>query len=309
VRDAKAEAYERLAGRYEARVLEPSPPAVTEGPWYADDPVARGRTHGGREIVSPVGTGDLRWDDLARENPSLGAWCSERWLGAWRTLHPAPASLEATRRSLHRVAEHVLKPARERANGKIGLRYTVHGFGTPFFGQDRQVRVEGVELVDDSPAGESRAELTTLGAAAAHVEVPLAIEDEPLEVDPAAAAFLADWYGFAFSVLEELRAEAETGADPSRVQLWPEHFDVSVELGDEAAGRRAGYGCSPGDEEHPEPYLYVRAWDESAASGTGWNATTFPGAELAYADVLAAPDQRAAALDFLRDRRGALGGG
>jgi hypothetical protein len=138
--------------------------------------------------------------------------------------------------------------------------------------------------------------------------VPAAVEDEPLEVDPAAAAFVANWYGFATSVLEELRAEAGAGSDPSRVQLWPEHFDVSVELGDEAAGRRAGYGCSPGDDEHPEPYVYVRAWDESAASGAGWNATTFTGAELPYADLLAAPDQRAAALDFLRDRRGALGG-
>ncbi|MDQ6916172.1 MAG: hypothetical protein M3155_10245 [Actinomycetota bacterium] len=306
MRDARAEAYERLAGRYEARVLEPSPPAVADPPWFADDPVARGQSHGGREVVSPVGTGDLRWDDLARENPSLGAWCAERWLGAWRRLEPAPSTLAVTRVALHRVAEHVLKPARERADGKIGLRYTLHGFGTPFFGQDRQVRVEGVDLVDDSPAGERRAPLSTLGAAAAHVDVPLTVEDGPLEIDPAAAAFLAAWYGFATSALEELRAEAEPELDPSRVQLWPEHFDVSVELGAEAAGRRANFGASPGDDEHPEPYVYVGPWDASAASGEGWNATAFPGAELAYAELLGAPDQRAAALEFLRDRLRAL---
>ena len=33
------EANQRLSGRYDARVLEPSPPAVSEGPWFADDPV------------------------------------------------------------------------------------------------------------------------------------------------------------------------------------------------------------------------------------------------------------------------------
>src|SRR5205823_3461249 len=84
---------------------------------------------------------------------SLADWCADRWLGAWRRLGPAPPSLAAVREALHRVAEDVMKPARERANGKFGLRYTHGGFGTPFFGEDEQVRVEGVELVFDAPAG------------------------------------------------------------------------------------------------------------------------------------------------------------
>jgi hypothetical protein len=33
----RREAYERLGGRFEVRVLEPSPPAVSEAPWCADD--------------------------------------------------------------------------------------------------------------------------------------------------------------------------------------------------------------------------------------------------------------------------------
>jgi hypothetical protein len=288
MRNPQAEAYDRVAHRYEARVLEPSPPAVEEPPWFADDPVARGELRAGRPVVSPVSTGDYLWDDLARDNPSLGDWCADRWLGAWRRLEPAPPDLAATRESLHRIAEDVMKPARERANGKFGLRYTHGGFGTPFFGEDEQVRVEGTELVFDSPGGERRQ----------------AIDD----VDPAAVRCVADWYGFAASVLEQLRAEAPAELEPSRVQLWPEHFDMAVELGPESAGRRAGYGCSPGDEGHPEPYVYVVPWEASAATGEGWNAGGFAGAELAYGELLGAEDQRACALDFLRGRLGSLTG-
>ena len=89
------------------------------------------------------------------------------------------------------------------------------------------------------------------------------------------------------------------------MQLWPEHFDVSVELGTEADGRRAGYGASPGDGEHPEPYMYVTPWSQPAA-GELWNATVFRGADLPLAELLDADDQRAAALDFLGTRLDAL---
>ena len=102
-------------------------------------------------------------------------------------------------------------------------------------------------------------------------------------------------------MLEELRAGADAELDPSRVQLWPEHFDMAVELGSESAGRRAGYGCSPGDDEHPEPYIYVAPW-EAPPEGELWNATAFRGAELSYDELLAADDQRGHALDFFRTR-------
>jgi hypothetical protein len=91
------------------------------------------------------------------------------------------------------------------------------------------------------------------------------------------------------------------------VQLWPEHFDLAMVLGDVSAGARASYGLSPGDEQHPEPYVYVGPWVEPEP-GELWQATGFTGAELAYADLAAAADQRAAALEFLRTRAAALAG-
>src|SRR4051794_3602051 len=91
MRDPRQEAFDRLGGRYEVRVLEPSPPAVDEAPWFADDPTARGDVPKGRRLVSPVGTGDVLWNDLAGDDHELAAWCAERWLGAYRRLEPVPA--------------------------------------------------------------------------------------------------------------------------------------------------------------------------------------------------------------------------
>lgn len=285
-RNARAKAAARLAGRYEARVLEPSPPAVDAPPWFADDPVARGDVPPGREVVSPVATGEVRWSDVARENDDLTAWCEERWLGPHRRLAPMPAGFEATRLALHQLAEGEVSPARQKVNGKIGLRYTLRGFGTPFFGDDEQVRVEGTELVTARGDAEER---------------------RTLDVDAAGAAFLADWYGWAAWVLEELRATT-AGEEPSRVQLWPEHFDMSVDVGGGAG--RATVGASPGDETHPEPYVYVLPLAPAIElTGELWQATGFTGAELHYAELLDAPDQAAAALAFARARLAALGDG
>jgi hypothetical protein len=211
---------------------------------------------------------------------------------------------------LHRLAERVIAPVRQRANGKIGLRWMLGGFGTPFFGADAQVRVEGRELVVVVGDEERRVPLTTIRDAADAIGFDLSGADEehaaaPLEIDPVAALFIADWYGFVTSVLEQLRAEARPESEPSRVQIWPEHFDAAVEIGNEQAGQRAAVGGSPGDETHPEPYLYVAPWT-ARPDGELWQARDFPGAELGYADLLAAPDQRALALEFFRVRLAAL---
>jgi hypothetical protein len=282
----RAEAEDKLGGDYEARVLEPSPPAVTEPP-YADDPVDPGEVPEGRRLVSPVhNRGDLTWDEIARQDPDIAPWCAERWLGAWKRLEPLPASFADTRVALHKVAEAVVSPARKPDN-EIALRYTRGGFGTPFFSQDGadcQVRVEHGELVRQRGAEEER---------------------EPLpDTDTAAASALGDFYGFACSVLEQLRADEGDG-DPSIVQLWPEHFDLAIELGDERAGQRANFGASPGDDDHQEPYLYVGPWS-GEVSGELWNARGFEGAELTYSDLITAEDQRRTALEFMRERYLAL---
>jgi hypothetical protein len=283
----RAEAEDVLGGDYEARVLEPSPPAVTDPP-YTDDPVEPGEVPEGRDLVSPVqNRGDLTWDEIASQEPDLAPWCAERWLGAWKRLEPLPAGFAETRELLHQVAEAVVAPARKPDN-EISLRYTHGGFGTPFFEQDGldcQVRVQHGELIRQRGMEEST--------------VPL-----PREVDTAAASALGDFYGFGCSVLEQLRADEVDGL-PSKVVLWPEHFDIALELGPESAGRRATIGASPGDENHPEPYLYVSPWT-AEISGELWNATGFRGAELGYSELLAAEDQRRTALDFMRERYRAL---
>jgi hypothetical protein len=284
----RAEAEDKLGGDYEARVLEPSPPAVTDPP-YADDPVDPGEVPEGRELVSPVhNRGDHTWDEIAAQDPEIAAWCAERWLGAWKRLEPLPATFAETRIALHKVAEAVVAPARKPEN-EISLRYTRGGFGTPFFeegGADCQVRIEGAELIRQRGTEESR-------------------EPLPAEVDEAASRALGDLYGFACSVLEQLRAD-ESEADSTIVRIWPEHFDIAVELGD--GETRANFGASPGDENHDEPYLYVGPFDTGLASGELWNATGFPGAELGYSELLAADDQRRAALDFMRERYRTLRG-
>jgi hypothetical protein len=191
-------------------------------------------------------------------------------------LEPLPAAFAATVAALHRVAAEVVSPERKPDN-EIALIATPGGFGTPVFedaGMLRQVRVEGAELVRRNGDEERR---------------------EALDVDPAGAAALAAFYAFGAAVLQELSASAAAW-------LWPEHFDLAIELG--ADGHRATYGFSPGDEQHAEPYAYVGPWTE--VEGRLWQATGFRGAELTYAELLAAADQRATALDFFTSREEAL---
>jgi hypothetical protein len=307
--NARSEAIARTGGRYDARVLEPSPPAVNEGPFFADDPTSGG------DLAPVERPGSQSWDRLCRDagDAELSAWCADRWLAAWRRLGPLPVSFADTAGALHGVAEHVVAPARHAVTGKIGLRFTRQGFGTPFFGNDRQVRMEGALLVIDEGVSSASHRLTTLLDAAqlAGVEPgqgtgvyqPSTPWDPSvaLHVDPEAAAALADWYGFCTAVLEQLRQDA---SDASRVQLWPEHFDIAVDFGDDSAARRANFGGSPGDAGHEEPYLYVGPWQPQA--GTFWNESF--GASLSYRQLLAAEDQRGLALEFFAEAIHQLGG-
>jgi hypothetical protein len=204
------------------------------------------------------------------------------------TLEPLPPAFASTVDALHRVAEQIVAPARKPDN-EIALQATPGGFGTPPFehdGAEEQVRVEGGALV----RGEQRAALTSLEAARELVaDLVPAGPSGALDVDPGASARLGDWYAFGDALLREL------GGEPI---LWPEHFDIAVTLDE------VNYGFSPGDEHHAEPYVYVGPW--KAVEGELWNAAGFNGAELGYAELVAAPDQRAAALDFLTTRKEAL---
>ncbi|HKF00416.1 MAG TPA: hypothetical protein VKG45_15980 [Actinomycetes bacterium] len=318
-RDPRREAQAVVGDRFDARVLEPSPPAVLEGDLFADDPVAvEPDRPADRPVVGPVAA-DLTWDQWLGDHPEHRGWAAARWLGAHRRLPALPAAYPSTRLAVHRLVVYVVSPARQRANGRMALRFTYGGLGTPFFGADEQVRVAGDRLVHQRGDQAVAERISTLARAADVVldgppdlawaqgfDVPEAGDlDGQLPVDPAAAAFLGDWTGFAWSVLEQVRADAES-AQPSRTQLWAEHFDAAFDC--LPPERRVTLGASPGDADHDEPYLYVLPHDfDPAPAGAFWNADTFRGAILRFGDLAGEADQRAAACAFLREGRDLLG--
>jgi hypothetical protein len=226
------------------------------------------------------------------------------------TLEPLPDSFATTRSSLHALAEHVIAPARYRADGHIGLVATPGGFGTPHFGNDERIRVDGTELVHERPGSTTRVAITTIAAAAQFLGIapgaPTEVYkpatdvafDAHLAVTADGARALAAWIDFATSLLEEVR-NAYSALAPTPIQMWPEHFDLSCDFGDADAGARANYGASPGDAAIPAPYLYVGPWD--AARRTGALGTHGFGAALTYDDVRGGASERAAGLEFFRD--------
>lgn len=202
-----------------------------------------------------------------------------------RSLRPLPAAFVATRASLQLVAVRILAVARFQATGHLGLEPVPGGFGIPEPDGPNLAVVDG-ELSD----GTRSERLTTLMAAAAfagidptsesHPALEVAADLEaPLDVDIDSAKILGDWYGFCQETLQAFAATAEVDDDPSSIQLWPEHFDLAMELG--ALGYRANFGGSPGDGDG-EPYLYVGPHDHR--DGMFWNAPF--GATLSYEDLL-----------------------
>ena len=103
-------------------------------------------------------------------------------------------------------------------------------------GAFQQVRVEGAELVYERD--ESR---------------------EPLDVDPAAAAALAEWYALGDDVLR-----GRSGGEPAD-RCGP---STSTSRSSSVEGE-ANYGFSPGDEAHAEPYAYVGPWTAAVRASSG----------------------------------------
>ena len=201
--------------------------------------------------------------------------------------------LAATRRGWHALAEQVLAGPQYRAAGTIRLQVTPGGFGQV----KGPLRVEGGELVGDGVRMPIRGTLAEL-AAAVGVE-PGAPADlyhdhadlgptEPLEVDPAAAAELAGWLARGEQGMRAL-------APDQQPVLWPEHFDLGIQLDE------VNYGISTGDAGHPLPYAYVGPW--TPRTGPFWNAPF--GALRAAADL---PDVPAVAAFFAEGRELAAAG-
>lgn len=202
-----------------------------------------------------------------------------------------PTGYTRTRRSLHRIATHVLAQARHAERGRIGLRVLPGGFGTPLFGESETVlRVAGHRLVrewrTDDGARTAVFDLVgaTLGQAArfggvnvdpgfsvGHDTPELGSIDEPLTVDPAAARYLAAWLGLGAEALDRaVAALGEQGA-PGIAQLWPEHFDLGLDVATPLG--RCNLGMSTGDAFCEEPYVYIGPWGSDRPGGAGfWNA-------------------------------------
>lgn len=305
-----AEAAAAVGDGYDVRVLEPSPPARVDPPFWADDP-ADPASQRGDPVVAPHSGGDLSWDDLISARPDLAGFAADRWLGARRQLPDLPPDYPRSLFDYHRLAYAVVAEARYQCNGKFGLRYVRGGFGTPFFGDDAQVRVAGGRLVVQE-AGRARstavATLREAGefvgvapgtTAAEHDSPELGDIDRPLDTRAEVGDFLGDWFGLATAALEELRFSPGV-VDPERVQLWPGHFDPAIAAGDTESGRRATYGFSPGDHSHDEPYIYVAPWGGIDRSDPFWNERDFNGASLPFSDLIATDDHYAAAVAFLK---------
>ncbi len=237
-------------------------------------------------------------------------------------LRPLPPTFASTREALHQIAFFALAPARYQAVGRMGLRATPGGFGTPEY-DGKVARVEGDLLVFESQGNIATQTITTVREAASFFGVEYQTEwfsdfhdpvnpvdpDRPLDVDAEASRALGEWFAFGTDVLNALRAQGTEQDDISEVQLWPEHFDPATELGDYEKGQRASFGASPGDANHPVPYLYVAAWSEIDRANPYWNDRHFNGASLGYDELAKADDPAGRGLDFLLRGYRSLHGG
>ncbi len=131
--------------------------------------------------------------------------------------------------------------------------------------------------------------------------------------DDEALAALGAWFSNAHALLTAVAADIP---EASGVRCWPHHFDISTLItldpdADPEVARSVGIGLSPGDEGHPEPYVYMLPWP-SPGSGTElepfrgageWVTGEWFGARLSGSALVGAGDaaaQRAAMFDFVR---------
>jgi hypothetical protein len=183
------------------------------------------------------------------------------------------AELAATRAGWHRVAEHVLAAGQFAAAGTIRLRVAPGGFCTVAGVDGRLLAVDGTEFVVLDGEERLTTPLTSVAACAAFAGIEPGLRgsyspttpvepDAPLRVDAEAARLLAAWFALGDAAL---RRFAEAPAEPV---LWPEHFDVGITVD------AVNYGCSPGDDAIPEPYLYVGPHEGPVDPGDAfWNAS------------------------------------
>lgn len=187
---------------------------------------------------------------------------------------------------------HIVARARLADAGRFSLRITPGGFGTPdLAGGTRRVRVVGAHLVveDDTVGAPVRRSLPLAGATWAdlaalsgvdlaapldvgHDTTPAPESAARLVVDAQAATDVCRWLVTGAAALDHLANTVGAAHTPTPARLWPEHFDVAVEL-QLTPTERINLGVSPGDGFCDEPYAYAGPWT-SARPGSEdyWNA-------------------------------------
>jgi hypothetical protein len=233
-------------------------------------------------------------------------------------LAELPGSYGATRLVARRIGAHIMSRTRKAAVGRIDLAPFSGGIGTPSFGVDHCViRLSGGLLIVERTGvsattkslpvnGATLAEMADLTGAdlaqvldVGHDTPALGDVDEALEFDPAASTQIGTWFAFGLQVIDRVVAAQPVTAAPTRARIWPEHFDLGIDLA-AAGGMRLNLGASPGDEYHEAPYLYVSPWDSARPGDQAyWNAPF--GAVLGYDELASAPSAIAAGIEFMAD--------
>lgn len=169
---------------------------------------------------------------------------------------------------------------------------------------------------------------TRIGEAASTFSAPSndlpsleAVRGRTFEVVPAELSELERWFHDA-SLLLEAVATGEEGSSP--VRCWPHHFDIAVLIDLDAGAepppgpdeaRSIGIGMTPGDDDYPEPYLYVTPWPYPETDDlpnlpppARWHGAGWLGAVLTGPDLVAAGDGEAQATRASSFARAAVAG-
>jgi hypothetical protein len=189
---------------------------------------------------------------------------------------PSSDELATTRRSLHAVAEHIMAGPQHRLAGTIRLVVTSDGFSTiALVGDSGRLEVRGTSLVAHRPAAEIQVALAgsiadVAGAVGVDPGAPVGVYPDgsgadasfKVVVEPAATQQILSALAIGDAALR--RFTTRHRSEDSRVPvLWPEHFDVGIDLDE------VNYGVSPGDGLITEPYAYVGPWQRRR--GPLWN--------------------------------------
>ena len=100
-------------------------------------------------------------------------------------------------------------------------------------------------------------------------------------------------------------------AGVSDQRCWPHHFDLAavMVLNERPANETQftiGWGFSPGDEQHPQPYFYVNCWPYPEVKDLPdlpyghWNTEGWVGTVLGYKDFAGNPHQQTIAKDYFQ---------